>query len=64
MFAQFVVFSLEQYNHYVKLIGGAIGQGACAAVRRGNRIYTIADDLPLVHFLSDLEVCDNDDFYT
>ena len=55
--------SSEQYNQYVELVGGAIGQGACAAVRRGNRIYTIADDLPLVHFLSDFEVCDNDDFY-
>ena len=57
------IFS-EQYNQYVELVGGAIGQGACAAVRRGNRIYTIADDLPLVHFLSDFEVCDNEDLCT
>ena len=56
--------SSEQYNQYVELVGGAIGQGACAAVRRGNRIYTIADDLPLVHFLSDFEVCDNENLYT
>ena len=40
------------YNRYVELIGGAIGAGACAAVRRGNRIFTIADDIPLLHFLS------------
>ena len=33
-----------------------IGQGACAAVRRGNRMYTIADDIPLIHFLSDSAV--------
>ena len=40
------------YNNYVELIGGAIGVGACAAVRRGNKIYTIDDDIPLLHFLS------------
>ena len=40
------------YNHYVELIGGAIGAGACAAVRQGNRIFTIADDIPLLHFLT------------
>ena len=37
-------------------MGGAIGQGACAAVRRGNRMYVIADDLPFLHFLSDSQV--------
>ena len=41
-----------QYNRYVELIGGAIGAGACAAVRRGNRVFTIADDIPLLHFLT------------
>lgn len=40
------------YNRYVELIGGAIGAGACAAVRRGNKIFTIADDIPLLHFLT------------
>ncbi len=40
------------YNRYVELIGGAIGAGACAAVRQGNRIFTIADDIPLLHFLT------------
>ena len=40
------------YNKYVELIGGAIGEGACAAVRRGNKIYSIDDDIPLIHFLS------------
>lgn len=44
------------YNKYVELVGGAIGQGACAAVRRGNKIHVIDDDLPLIHFLSDSEV--------
>ena len=40
------------YNDYVELIGGAIGAGACAAIKQGNRVYTIADDIPLLHFLS------------
>ena len=42
----------HHYNTYVELIGGAIGAGACAAVRQGNKIFTIADDIPLLHFLS------------
>ena len=50
----------EQYNQYVELVGGAIGQGTSAAVRRGKGIFTIADDLPLIHFLSDSEVCDDE----
>ena len=40
------------YNDYVDLIGGAIGAGACAAIKQGNRVYTIADDIPLLHFLT------------
>lgn len=40
------------YNDYVDLIGGAIGAGACAAIKKGNRVYTIADDIPLLHFLT------------
>ncbi len=40
------------YNDYVDLIGGAIGAGACAALKQGNKIYTIADDVPLLHFLT------------
>ena len=40
------------YNDYVEMIGGAIGAGACAALKQGNRIYTIADDIPLLHFLT------------
>ena len=36
----------------MELIGGAIGVGACAAVKQGNKIYTIRDDIPLLHFLS------------
>ena len=55
-------FNVGLYNRYVELVGGAIGQGACAAVRRGNRIYVIEDDLPLIHFLSDSEVNPLKDF--
>ena len=40
------------YNYYVELIGGAIGAGACAALRRGNKIFTISDDIPVLHFLT------------
>ena len=40
------------YNGYVEMIGGAIGAGACAALKQGNKIYTIADDVPLLHFLT------------
>ena len=42
----------HNYNAYVELIGGAIGAGACAAVRQGNKIFTIADEIPILHFLS------------
>jgi len=44
------------YNDYVEMIGGAIGAGACAALKQGNRIYTIADDVPLLHFLTGVVV--------
>ena len=30
--------------------------GACAALRRGNKIFSIDDNTPLIHFLSDSEV--------
>lgn len=60
LFLTFILYLIDEYNLYVELVGGAIGQGACAAVRRGNRIYTIADDLPLIHFLSDSEVSQTD----
>ena len=52
----YLLLILDKYNQYVELVGGAIGQGACAAVRRGNRMYVIADDLPFLHFLSDSQV--------
>ena len=45
-------FLKNNYNKYVELIGGAIGAGACAAVKRGDKVYTIADDVPLLHFLT------------
>ena len=40
------------YNKYVEVIGGAIGAGACAAVKRGEKIYVISDEIPLLHFLT------------
>ena len=43
---------MQKYNKYVELIGGAIGAGACAAVRRRNKIFTISDEIPILHFLS------------
>ena len=36
----------------MKLIGGVLGARACAALQQGNKIQTIADDIPLLHFLS------------
>ena len=42
----------HNYNAYVELIGRSIGSGACAAVRQGNKIFTIADNIPVLHFLS------------
>lgn len=50
-------FLKVNYNKYVELIGGAIGAGACAAVKRGEKVYTIADDIPLLHFLTGEVVC-------
>ena len=40
------------YNKYIEQIGGAIGVGACAANKRGNKIYTIGDKVPLLRFLT------------
>ena len=42
----------DGYNQYVELIGGNIGAGACAALRQENKIHFIADEIPLLHFLS------------
>ena len=42
----------DGYNQYMKLIRGAIGAKPCAALQQGNKIYTIDDDIPLLHFLS------------
>ena len=36
----------------MELIGGAIGIRAYAALRQGTKIYTIADDIPLLNYLS------------
>ena len=40
------------YNAYVKAIGHAIGAGAYVPPHYENKVYTIADDMPLLHFLS------------
>ncbi len=40
------------YNDYVELIGGAIGAGVYAAIKPGNKRYTIDDGIPLLHFLT------------
>ena len=42
----------DGYNLYMELIGGAIGMKAYAELRQGNKVFTIADDSPLLHFLS------------
>ena len=47
---------LAGYKLYVDMVGGAIGQGACAALRRGNKVYQLDDDMPFIHFLSESEV--------
>ena len=47
---------LAGYKLYVDMVGGAIGQGACAALRRGNKVYQMEDDMPFIHFLSEAEV--------
>lgn len=36
----------------MELIGGAIGIKAYTALRQGTKIYTIADDKPLLNYLS------------
>ncbi len=43
------------YNHYVRVIGGAIGVGACANVRRENPLNGISDSTNVLHFLSETE---------
>ena len=45
-------FVKTNYNQYIEQIGGAIGAGACAAIKRGDKVYTIEDDVPVLHFLS------------
>lgn len=44
---------LDGYNKYVEEIGGNIGAGACAHVRRGERILKIDDNTKILHFLSE-----------
>ena len=41
----------DGYNQYVRLSGGTTSIGVCSALQ-GRRIYTISDDIPLLHFLS------------
>ena len=42
----------DGYNQYVRLSGGTTSTGACSALQQGKKIYTISDDIPLLHFLS------------
>ena len=42
----------DGYNRYVEVIGGSIGAGACANVKRNAKIYKIDDDTKMLHFLS------------
>ena len=50
------LFVSGAYKKYMDLVGGAIGIDACATLRRGNKIFSIDDKTPLIHFLSDSEV--------
>lgn len=45
-------FIKKHYNEYVKLLGGTVGIGSCAAIKQGHKIYTISDNIPLLHFLT------------
>ena len=49
---EYIYTCTDGYNKYVKLIGGTIGAGACAALHQENKIDTIDDDTSLLHFLS------------
>lgn len=40
------------YNKYVKLLGGAIGAGACAAIKQGNDMDVLKDNTPLLYYLT------------
>jgi len=50
----------DGYNKYVEVIGGSIGAGACANVKRNAKIYKINDDTKMLHFLSEKDGEDND----
>lgn len=45
-------FIKTNYNKYTKLLGGTVGTGICAAVKRGDKPYMISDDVPLLRFLT------------
>ena len=42
----------ESYNHYMKLGGATTGAGGDRTFRQKNKICTIADNIPLLPFLS------------
>ena len=42
------------------MIGGSIGAGACANVKRNAKIYKIDDDTKMLHLLSEKDGEDND----
>ena len=48
------------YNNYVEVIGHNIGAGACANVRREEKIYCIEGETLLLHLLSGDEEHEND----
>ena len=45
-------FVRSEYNNYIKMLGGTINAGTCAAVQQGHKVYTINDEVPLLHFLT------------
>ena len=45
-------FLKTNYNNYVKLMRGTVSKGEFAAVKQEDKACTIADDIPLLRFLS------------
>ena len=46
------------------MIGGTIGAGACANVKRNTKLYKINDDTKMLHLLSEKDGKDNDWLFT
>ena len=45
-------FFPASYNKYVEVVGRSIGAGACANMKRQNRLYEITDETPIISLLS------------